>query len=183
MHCVQEDCTEPFCVHGCIRDHARMVRHLVYHITRNVDDMEDVTQDVFLKAYLATDTFRGGSFRAFLARITRNHCYDILRQRKARQNMISIEYVDEAWESDAPGPEAVLLDHELHREIGLLLQQLKEVDREIMLLRHVHQFSYDEIADAVGMRAGAVRTRIVRARQKLIELVEGREIDGTSDLG
>jgi RNA polymerase sigma-70 factor (ECF subfamily) len=60
---------------------------------------------------------------------------------------------------------------------------LKDVDKEILFLRHVQQFTYEEIAGVVGLRTGTVRTRISRARQKLVELTEGREKDETSQLG
>jgi RNA polymerase sigma factor (sigma-70 family) len=160
-----------------------IVRNLVYHITRNANDVEDVTQDVFLKAYQAAAAFRGGSFRAYLARIARNHCYDLLRQRRARKDSESIEYVDETWASNAAGPEDIVVNREMYREMRTLMNTLKDVDREILFLRHVQQFTYEEIAGVVGLRTGTVRTRISRARQKLVELTEGREKDETSQLG
>lgn len=182
MQCVHGDCNESFCIYGCIREHAVMVRNLVYHITHNQNDVEDVTQDVFLKAVQSFASFRGGSFRAYLARIARNQCYDLLRQRKSRGGN-AVEFIDDAWASSAAGPEEVLLQREAVDEMAGYLNGLKSVDKEIMFLRHVCDFSYEEISEAVGLRPGAVRTRVARARQRLVELMERSERDESPRLG
>ncbi|MCL6515686.1 sigma-70 family RNA polymerase sigma factor [Alicyclobacillus sp.] len=179
MGCYGVECHEPFCAYGCFREHAAMVRHLVYHITRDPNDVEDLTQEIMLKAYRSLDGYRGGSFRAWLARIARNHCYDVLRRRQTDD----LPLADEVLATVEPGPEDVVVWREAVWEVAQAINRLPPVDREILLLRHVHQFSYDEIAAAVNMRPGAVRTRVVRARRKLADLVDGREIRETPELG
>ncbi|KPV43331.1 RNA polymerase sigma factor [Alicyclobacillus ferrooxydans] len=174
MRCTAGACNERFCEHGCLREHEIAVRNLVYHITHNPNDVDDITQEVFIKAYQSLASFRGGSFRAYLARIARNHCYDVLRRKRVRPETTLGDLTVEQWPGTDGGPEDVFLDKETALEVRHLLDQLGEVDRELMILRHLNEFSYEEIAEVVGMRPGAVRTRISRARQKMQELMERR---------
>lgn len=174
MRCTADQCTERFCEFGCLREHETAIRNLVYHITRNPNEVDDITQEVFIKAYQSLASFRGGSFRAYLARIARNHCYDMLRRKRVRKETLFGDMTVEQWPGMEQGPEDVVLNKELAKEVRQLLDELGEVDREIMVLRHLNEFSYDEIAETLGMRPGAVRTRISRARQKMQELVERR---------
>ncbi|QSO49062.1 RNA polymerase sigma factor [Alicyclobacillus mengziensis] len=174
MHCTAAECTEKFCEFGCLREHEVAIRNLVYHITHNSNEVDDITQEVFMKAYQSLASFRGGSFRAYLARIARNHCYDMLRRKRVRPETLLGDMTVEEWPGVDDGPEDLLLNKEMAGEIQQLLNQLSDVDREIIVLRHLSEFSYDEIAETMGMRPGAVRTRISRARQKMLELVEGR---------
>lgn len=174
MRCTAGECTEQFCEYGCLREHETAIRNLVYHITHNPNEVDDITQEVFIKAYQSLAAFRGGSFRAYLARIARNHCYDTLRRKRVRKETLYGDMTVEPWPGVEEGPEDAVLNKELAGEVRELLAQLGEVDREIIVLRHLNQFSYDEIAEALSMRPGAVRTRISRARQKMQELVEGR---------
>ncbi|WP_029423123.1 RNA polymerase sigma factor [Alicyclobacillus macrosporangiidus] len=179
MGCFNVHCQEPFCAYGCFREHAAMVRHLVYHITRDANDVEDLTQEIMLKVYRSLDGYRGGSFRAYVARIARNHCYDVLRRRQTGE----LPLADETLATVAPGPEELVVQREAVWEVAQAINQLHPLDREILLLRHVHQFSYDEIAAAVNMRPGAIRTRVARARRKLVDLVNGREMREAPELG
>ncbi|QSO54400.1 RNA polymerase sigma factor [Alicyclobacillus curvatus] len=182
MRCTAAECTEKFCEFGCLREHEVAIRNLVYHITRNPNDVDDITQDVFIKAYQSLASFRGGSFRAYLARIARNHCYDLLRRKRVRRETLLGDMTVEEWPGTDDGPEDLLLNKEMASEIGQLLNHLSEIDREIVVLRHLSEFSYDEIAETMGMRPGAVRTRISRARQKILELIEGRGQDEASPI-
>lgn len=158
-----------------VREYGPMIRSLIYHITHDANDVDDIAQDVFLKAYQSLSGFRGGSFRAYLGRITRNHCYDVLRRRKARSGVAFIELVPDEWPSTEHSPEDTVVARETVAEVSAVLDTMNQVDKEILLLRHVHQFSYDEIAGVLNMKVGAVRTRISRARQRVVEEVEKSE--------
>lgn len=172
MRCTVGECTERFCEFGCLREHELAIRNLVYHITRNPNEVDDITQEVLIKAYQSLSSFRGGSFRAYLARIARNHCYDMLRRKKVRKETLYGDMTIEQWPGPDEGPEAQVIHQEFAEEVRQLLDELGEVDREIIVLRHLNEFSYEEIAETLGMRPGAVRTRISRARQKMQNLVE-----------
>ncbi|MBX5435649.1 MAG: RNA polymerase sigma factor [Alicyclobacillaceae bacterium] len=168
-----------------VREYSPMVRSLIYHITRSPDDVDDIAQDVFLRAFQAMPTFRGGSFRAFLGRIARNRCYDLLRQRRASSASPFLALAADDWPSAERSPEETVVAREAVAEVIRVVGQLSQVDREILLLRHVHEFTYDEIAAVLGMRSGAVRTRISRARQKVVAALERgqRDASGSSQLG
>lgn len=181
MHCTAGDCKESFCEYGCLRVHEVAIRNLVYHIMRNPNDVDDITQEVLVKAYQSVASFRGGSFQAYLARIARNHCYDVLRRKRIRKETALEETVVEQWAVTDETPEKAVMAKETAEEVNELLMELGEVDRAIIVMRHINELSYAEIGTAMGMRAGAVRTRISRARQRVQELLERRATDGASD--
>ncbi|GMA49587.1 RNA polymerase sigma factor SigX [Alicyclobacillus contaminans] len=183
MRCSESGCGEEICRHGCLREHEVLVRNLVYHITRSPNDVDDLVQEVMVKAYQSMSAFRGGSFRAYLAQIARNHCYDWMRRLQAKRAIQQVELVPEMRAGEDLGPEAALLQKESTTELMALLDELGHPDREILLLRHVHGLEYTEIAAALQMSPGAVRTRMSRARQKVMEKLQGRERHGSSQLG
>jgi RNA polymerase sigma-70 factor (ECF subfamily) len=166
-----------------VRENEPMIRSLIYHITRDSNDVEDVAQEVFLKAYRSLGAFRGGSFRAYLGRIARNHCYDVLRRRKAAAGIRFVEGVPDDWPSVEKGPEDTVIADELAGEVRHILNDLQPSDREILLLRHVHQLRCEEIALVLGITPGAVRTRLTRARRRVLEEVERRNGHAALDLG
>lgn len=166
-----------------VREHASLVRGLVYHILRSPNDVEDVTQDVFIKAYESLSSFRGGSFRAYVSQIARNHCYDVLRRGKSRRHILDTAELSDNLSSSFAEPEPSVLASELASELQTLLAQMARVDREILLMKHVYGFSYEEIAACLQMRVGTVRTRVSRSRQRLVTALEGRENGEPSILG
>lgn len=167
-----------------VKCHASVVRSIVYHILRSPDDVEDVTQDVFIKVYESLSTFRGGNVHAYIARIARNHCYDVLRRRRAKPMWRFMEDVeDHEVVSTAPSPEDRLLAQEMSMEIDGILNQMNAVDRDILVMKHVHGFSHEDIALAMEMREGAVRTRLSRARKRFIALMGRGENGEASFMG
>jgi RNA polymerase sigma-70 factor (ECF subfamily) len=183
MYCNGSECAERFCLYGCLREHEVMVRNLVYHITQNRNDLDDIVQEVLVKVFQSLDAFRGGNFRAYVARITRNYCYDTLRRSKTRNRWSYVDVMANDYPTADSGPEEQLLQKELLSEISRYLDSLSPADREIMILRFVHGFSYDDISDIVGLKSGTVRTRISRARRKIMTLVERRGQHEASELG
>jgi RNA polymerase sigma-70 factor, ECF subfamily len=183
MQCSDPGCGEDICAYGCLRRHQLLVRNLVYHITHSPNDVDDLVQEALIKAYQSMHSFRGGSFRAYLAQIARNLCLDWLRRKKAKRAPTYVELLTDAWASPDAGPEDVVLQKELADELLRVLDELGNPDREILLLRHIHQFSYEEIGAVVGMNPGTVRTRVSRARHKMIERLERRERGESSELG
>lgn len=166
-----------------MRENEPMIRSLIYHITRNSNDVEDIAQEVFFKAYRSLGAFRGGSFRAYLGRIARNHCYDVLRHKRTTEGVAFLEGVPDELPSVEKGPEDTVIEREMVGEVRQILDELQPSDREILLLRHVHQFSCEEIALVLGIKPGAVRTRLSRARQRVLEVVERRNGHAALDLG
>jgi RNA polymerase sigma factor (sigma-70 family) len=183
MQCADTGCGEDICAHGCLRSHQLLVRNLVYHTIRSPNDVDDLVQETLIRAFQSMHAFRGGSFRAYLARIARNLCLDWLRRKKAKRAPTYVELLSDAWAAADGGPEDVVLQKEFAQELLVALEELGQLDREILLLRHVHRFSYEEIGSVVGMNPGAVRTRVSRARHKVMARLERRGLCGSSDLG
>ena len=179
----KQPCNERLCTYGCLRDYEVMVRNLVYHIMRDTNEVDDIVQDVLLKTYQSMQTFRGGSFRAYLCTIARNQCYDNLRKARSRRSEHLSDTLVENLTSDEAGPEETAIRHDIVAQVKIVMAEMNQVDQEIMLLRHVHQFSYKEISAVVGMQEGAVRTRLSRARQRVLAEMERRETHAAPDLG
>lgn len=139
------------------------------------DAAEDMVQTAFISAYKSMNSFRGGSFRAWVMRMVTNACYDELRRRKRRPT-ISLEPVNEdneemespAWlADDSPSPEDAMERVELENALQSCLQGLPEEFRAVVLLIDVEGLDYQEVSLAVGKPLGTVKSRVARARLKM----------------
>jgi RNA polymerase sigma-70 factor (ECF subfamily) len=155
--------------------------NVAYRIMGDADSAADATQEAFIAGFRAIGRFRGGSFKAWLLRIVTNACYDELRRRKRRPHT-SLEalYV----EDEAPEPDSVLASQSEHPEsyaqrmelqaaIVQCLQELSDDQRTVTVLSDIEGFSYDEIAEIVGVALGTVKSRLSRARSSLRDCLQG----------
>jgi len=150
------------------------VYNLALRMTGNAQDAEDMAQEAFIKAYNSLPSFRGDSkFSVWLYRIVSNVCLDFLRRQNRRPTAsLSVEDEDgEETQFDVPdesqSPE-LLLERSLTRDAvqrGLL--SLSGEQRQILLLREIQGLSYEEIAQALDLETGTVKSRIFRARKRL----------------
>lgn len=157
-----------------VKEYEKNVYNLALRMVGNSDDAADMSQEAFIKAYNSLTSFRGDSkFSVWLYRIVSNVCLDYLRSRGRRQTVsLSTENddgedveIDIADETQSPER---LLDRRLTRDaVRRGLAALPPEHRQILLLREIQGLSYDEIADALGIEAGTVKSRIFRARKKL----------------
>lgn len=138
---------------------------------------EDVTQEAFIKAFRAIESFRGERFRSWLFSIVANLARDELRRRK-RRPQVSIDRTHDdpdmatiEPEDPNPSPEAALLSGELRDTLERALMQLPEEWRLVVVLSDVHGLSYDEIADTLALRLGTVKSRLSRARGRMRDLL------------
>ncbi len=143
---------------------------------------EDITQDAFLRAYTALDSYRGGSFRAWLLRIAHNRALDTLRslQRRPTSSLdLAGADVHAEW-SGEPAP-ASPAEHaargELRRRIEAALATLPDDQRATVILFDIEGFSYEEIATITGVSLGTVKSRLSRGRARLRALLA---VDETS---
>lgn len=150
------------------------IYRLCLRMTGNPEDSADLTQESFLKAWRALDTFRFGSgFSTWLFRLASNTCLDHLRAQKRRPVLpLTLENNDgEEMTLDppdsAPTPEEALLASEEHERLNKALAQLDPQQRHILTLRVVNDLSYTEIADILEIKEGTVKSRIARARDAL----------------
>ena len=143
---------------------------LAYRIMGDEASAADMAQEGFITAYRRLNTYRGGSFRAWLLRIVTNNCYDELRRRK-RRPAESLEDLPGAdmddgppLPADTPSPEQAAQQNELSDAIQQCIQSLGEAHRVILVLSDVEGMSYQEVAEAVGIKVGTVKSRLSRAR-------------------
>lgn len=158
-----------------VLEYQDMAFNLAARMLDDPDAAADVTQVAFLSAYKSLDTFRGGSFRAWVLRMVSNACYDELRRRKRRPT-ISLEPVnddDEEMESpawiadDGPSPEDELERSELDHALQTCLGGLGDEFRTVVLMIDVEGLDYQEVSDATGKPLGTIKSRLARARLKL----------------
>jgi RNA polymerase sigma-70 factor, ECF subfamily len=153
--------------------HERSVYNICLRMLREVAAAEDATQETFLKAWTAINTFRGGLVRPWLLRIATNRCYDILRARVRRPaDSLDAELFESepTWTSQADAvehPESFAARAELSSHLERALAVLSDDQRIVVILSDVHGHPYDEIAEITGVAVGTIKSRLSRARARL----------------
>jgi RNA polymerase sigma-70 factor (ECF subfamily) len=159
----------------------RQVYNLCLRLLASAEAAEDATQEAFIAAYRRIDSFRGGSFRAWLLRIAANASYDELR-RQRRRPAASLEAATAVHgAAEVPSPAAGPEDEALRQELNVHLQEglatLLPDQRLAVILRDVHGLSYEELAEAMRCSVGTVKSRIARGRARMREyLTAQREL-------
>jgi RNA polymerase sigma-70 factor, ECF subfamily len=141
----------------------------------------DAVQDAFLSAFRALNSFRGGSFRAWLLRTVTNACYDELRRQKRRPtNPLEPESADgeeiesPSWLADPnASPEESLNQAELEQAIQHCLENLPTDFRSVVVLADIQGLDYAEVAAVVRKPLGTIKSRLARARLRLRECLQG----------
>jgi RNA polymerase sigma-70 factor (ECF subfamily) len=149
-----------------------MVYNLGYRILGDPDAAADATQDAFLSAFKAMRKFRGGSFKAWLLRIVTNACYDQLRVKQRRPTSSLDDLPVEAdhtyyLHDSAERPDEFAERQELNRVIQTGISTLPADQRMVLVLSDVQGLGYQEIAQALGLSLGTVKSRLSRGRAKL----------------
>jgi RNA polymerase sigma-70 factor, ECF subfamily len=145
------------------------------------DLAEDAAQDAFLSAFRALNSYRGGSFRAWLLRTVTNACYDELRRKKRRPTTpLEPETADgedvesPRWLTDPhASPEESLDQAELEHAIQHCLENLPTDFRTVIVLADIQGLDYTEIATVVRTPLGTIKSRLARARLRLRECLQG----------
>ena len=158
---------------------------LVSRYIADAGEVEDVTQEAFIKAYRALGKFRGDSaFYTWLYRIAanaaKNHLVAKGRRPGADATIEDAEVFDDGGlVSETSSPEAMAMGDELAAVVEQALQSLPEELRAALTLRELEGLSYDDIAEVLGCPVGTVRSRIFRAREAIDEQVR-QQISGDS---
>jgi RNA polymerase sigma-70 factor (ECF subfamily) len=149
------------------------VYNLAYHIMKDPAAADDASQEAFISAYRALDSFRGGSFRSWLLRIVTNACYDELRRYKRRPK-VSFDDFGEMDEEANPHlrDKAELPEESVQRDdLRILLEEtmgrLPEEQQTTLFLIDRLGLSYQEVADTMETELGTVKSRLYRARAKM----------------
>ena len=169
--------TEAF--EALVLEHQNKVYSLALRMVGNEEDARDMAQEAFIRAYGSLAGFRGDSkFSVWLYRLTSNICIDFLRSRGKKRTVSmtwagddgedagELEIPDETWSPENQ------LERSLTREsVRRGLESLSPQYREILLLREINGLSYAEIAGALSLEEGTVKSRIFRARKKLCDFL------------
>jgi RNA polymerase sigma-70 factor, ECF subfamily len=156
---------------------------IAFGVIRNRADAEEIAQDTFIRAHRGLAKFRGeSSLATWLHRVTvnlaRNRYWYFFRRR--RHATLSLQYplsengtdtFADLMPTSEPQPSREAMTQEFTLLVTTCMGKLPESQREILELRNVLNHSYDEIADALGIRVGTVKSRIARARGHLRDLI------------
>lgn len=159
-----------------VRANQQMVFNLLFRLIPEWMDIEDLAQDVWIKVYQSIGGIKNySSFKTWLHRIAINTYYDKMR-RQGNRVEISLDEPDENGEQQGtmdipdPGllPEDLIINAEWKKYVEEKIRALPEQHRFMIVMRDVQNLSYEEIASVTDLSLGTVKSRIARAREKLV---------------
>jgi RNA polymerase sigma factor (sigma-70 family) len=169
-----------------VRQHWRKVFNVAYKFVGKHDEAEDLTQDIFLKVFKSLDTFdRRANFQTWLISVSRNLCIDHYRSvRKERETIDrDVDANELAPAARDEGPIAALEQRDRVALLRQALAALPETLRTAVLMRDIQELSYQEIADALRLPEGTVKSRINRGRTELARQIKKLRGDDYSPSG
>ena len=132
------------------------------------EDAEDATMEIFMKLRGKLAQYDPGrSFTAWLYKVAANHCWDMLRRRKVRQDKETEDVSEMPIESTDPNQLEKLIEERSSEQVRKALDKLGARARMALVMRYYSDMSYDEIADALGVRRAFVGVVLLRARHEL----------------
>jgi RNA polymerase sigma-70 factor (ECF subfamily) len=156
-----------------VREYGPLVFATAWRILGHAADTEDVVQEVFLQVHQLQRTDPVRSWPGLLRRLAACRALDRLRQRKSHAPITGLALLGSAND----GPEAVAMEHELADRLRQAIAQLPEREATVFCLRYFDDLSYQEIAETLHIRTGAVASALHKARLKLeaflLETVQG----------
>jgi len=177
--------SDPAAFEKLVNERSGEIYGLLYRLTENTEEARDLTQETFLRAFQSIGQFRGDSdLRTWIYRIAINQARNRWRwwRRRHRDTTVSIDAKDEAGNAAVvaqlsadigSNPEHGALAHERERALKKALSGLRRVYREAVVLRDIEGFAYEEIAVALDISVGTVKSRLARGRQELRRKLEG----------
>jgi RNA polymerase sigma-70 factor, ECF subfamily len=158
-----------------VETYHRKVFNVAYRFVGTYEEAEDLTQEIFLKVFRSLRTFdQRANFQTWLISISRNYCIDRYRSGRRDRAVFAREVDASTLHAEAPGlnPHARV---ELQDRVALLREALRALSpplRTAVMLRDIHELSYQEIATQLGVAEGTVKSRINRGRAELARQIE-----------
>jgi RNA polymerase sigma-70 factor (ECF subfamily) len=157
-----------------------VVFNTALRILGDEDRAADASQDAFISAFRALNSYRGGSFRAWLLRTVTNACYDELRRKKRRPTTPLEPETGDGEEMETPrwltdpnaSPEEQLDKAELEHAIQHCLENLPTDFRLVVVLADIQGLDYSEVAETIRKPLGTIKSRLARARLRLRECLQ-----------
>ncbi len=160
-----------------VQRYERRVFSLAYHLVNRREEVEDLAQEIFVKAFSGVRGYDGrSSFATWLSRVAINHCYDYLRRQRASRllyfSQMNLEG-QRALEAKAESPPEEGINVEdrmaLRDLAGKLLSRAPAEDRILLGLKELEELSVEEIAQMLGLKESTVKVRLHRARKRMLE--------------
>lgn len=157
------------------------VYNAAFYMTKDREDALDVSQEVFVKLWQSLPTFRGEcSIKSYLMKLTKNASLDLLRRRSRRQSESLTVENDKGEETqlDIPdtsvesNPAEAYLKEERIRKVREGIMKLDEAERQIIVMRDMEDMPYSDMASALGISEGTVKSRLHRARSALKKILQ-----------
>jgi len=157
-----------------VNEHKKNVYYLAYDLTRCREDAEDVSQEVFIKAYKSLNNFRGyAKLSSWLYRITVNTCLS-LKRKKSYSEMKTHEDIEnligtksEMGKSGGRNPERETESGFIRRHLEKAMQKLSKSERTIFIMRNFREMSFEEIVEILKIRPSTARSSNFKALRKL----------------
>lgn len=168
---------EPEAFGQLVERYQRRILSLVYHVVRRPAEVEDLVQEIFVKAFMGVRSYSfQASFGTWLSRIAVNHCYDYLR----RQRVSRVKYyadlsegrqrqVETRFEQPNPGQSSHEDQIAAWELVAKLLERAPPDDRIILTLKELDGMSIEETGDILGIKPANVKVRLHRARKRMLE--------------
>jgi RNA polymerase sigma-70 factor, ECF subfamily len=162
-----------------VREHQAMVFRTLARLIRSREHLDDLAQEVFLRLYRGMQHFRGDAkLTTYLYRITLNVAQDEWKRQRLEQSNRSLSDLEAGWEnrlvSRERGAEQSLSEKQLRTQLESALAELSAAEREVLVLFHQEECTYEQIAVILNLPLGTVRTHLHRGRLKLRERMQER---------
>ncbi|MBP2413556.1 RNA polymerase sigma-70 factor (ECF subfamily) [Arthrobacter stackebrandtii] len=165
-----------------VANHSAKVFRLAFRLTGNKYDAEDLTQEVFVRVFKSLANFKPGTLDGWLHRITTNLFLDQARRKQRIRFDGLTEDAEARLPGNDPGPERSFEFNNLDIDIAAALEALPPDFRAAVVLCDMEGLSYDEVAHALNIKLGTVRSRIHRGRAMLRESLADRAPGRTRDV-
>lgn len=168
-----------------VRRYQRPITNYIARMVGNYDLALDLSQDVFVKAFVALRTYNEAyKFGSWIFKIASNTVIDHLRKGGPVVSSLDkpIDTEDDEIQID-PVSREIIADEQLERSemrgiLSRLIERLPEAYREMIVLRHISDLSYEEMAEITGLPLGTVKNRTFRAREMMRRMIEKLEAEG-----
>jgi len=155
------------------REYAPRIFRFCRRVLPTREDAEDATMEIFVKMREKLGQYDAARpFSAWLYKLAANHCWDLLRRRRIRQDLETAEVENLPLEHPDPGQLEQVLAARTRQEVRAALEKLPARSRMALVLRYYAEMSYDEIAEALGLRRAFVGVVLLRARHRLREVLQ-----------
>ncbi|MFH0989215.1 MAG: sigma-70 family RNA polymerase sigma factor [bacterium] len=157
------------------------IYNLIYRMIREKDEVEDLTQEAFIKAFISLSTFNDEyAFSTWLYKIATNNSIDYIRRKKLQTFSIDkpIESKDSDFSFELPDstyePDIGMIENQKKKMLNDAINSLPAKYRQVIHLRHVEEKEYQEIADLLNLPLGTVKAHIFRAREMLYKYLRDK---------